>query len=245
MNGGAAAGVACHHVNRWSGLVPDGMGIRSLPNFTQSTPPQGPPSTASEIVFSPDGSSVIAIAKGNAAAGIPGQFVSYPVKWGRVGTTPTISTLKDVAMPFGSAYNAHGNLFVSDPSFGVALISETFAELAHTAVPSQKALCWADVSVPLGKAFGMDAGAPVVYVFDADTAVLKSSISTSIANGTSNGGNFDAALGADNVMYMLSGTPGIAILDVEKEAQIGYVDLSEVAPRSHFEGMAVWSLGRW
>ncbi|EIM87566.1 uncharacterized protein STEHIDRAFT_168277 [Stereum hirsutum FP-91666 SS1] len=63
LNGGAINGVSCYSVNSTLGLVAMPNTVRSL-NLNQTTPATGPPGSASHIIFSEDGSNLIASVKG-------------------------------------------------------------------------------------------------------------------------------------------------------------------------------------
>jgi len=73
LNGGAVNGINCYKPDPKLGLIEKPNTLRSL-GIKQSTPPTGPPGTASQILLSPDGKKVIASVKGVPPA--PGKVAS-------------------------------------------------------------------------------------------------------------------------------------------------------------------------
>ena len=67
LNGGFVNGVVCYTVDKQAGLKAIPNSQRSL-NLNQTTPASGPAGSASHIIFSEDGSSLIAAIKGTPPA---------------------------------------------------------------------------------------------------------------------------------------------------------------------------------
>lgn len=247
LNGGARAGVSCFRADPLHGLQAVGP-LRSLePTFSQTTPANGPPNTASEIIFNPDSSAVFALVKGNAGTTpvTPGYIIGWPVQHGTVSTKSIVNKIADISMEFGAVFLSQDRLFVADPSYGASIVSISsglkVTEEVHTVVPGQIAICWAAEDPSLGNAYGIDAGQNMIYTFDAGTGALKGSISvTTIGNATTNGGLFDSAVN-NNRMYSLAKTPGIVVTDLVQGQQQQYLDLTSLGSRQGWMGMALYA----
>lgn len=133
----------------------------------ETTPPTGPPESSSEVVFNPESTVLLAQQKGGAK---PGYFVAYTVENGQVSEEPVITQITDIPLPFGSVFLDNNRLWVSDPTFGAAIVEVSsdgkVTELVHDVIPTQKAICWAEYDAALDTAYAPDAGQPIVYTFD-------------------------------------------------------------------------------
>ena len=73
--------MACFRAHAQQGLTPLDTMARPL-GLNQTTPPAGPPGTASEIFFNPEGSALLVTVKGSPAAGAAhGYLAVYPVRF--------------------------------------------------------------------------------------------------------------------------------------------------------------------
>ncbi|TKA62787.1 hypothetical protein B0A55_11911 [Friedmanniomyces simplex] len=221
LNGGSKAGVSCFRANPFLGLQATGP-LRSLGNaIHETTPANGPPGTVSEIIFTPDSSAVMVLIKGNA------------------GATPPMHDL-DMFMDFGSVFVSESRLFTADPSYGVSILQIDpdlrVTEVVHNAVASEKAICWTAYDPDLNTVYGLDAGQPVIYMFNAATGALRGTISLM----SSAGGVFDSAV-LDNNLYALVTANGVSVVDLVEEREVQFLNLTLFGDRANYQGMATWS----
>lgn len=250
LNGGANAGVACFSADPRQGLKNLG-GLRPLGDaLHETTPPSGPPGSAAQIGFNPDSSAVFITTKGNPGVTPkqPGHILAWPVQGGQVQKVPVRTQILDTYLDFGFSFLSKSRLFVVDPSYGASVLTIDdhlkITETVHTAVASQKAICWAEYDANLGSAYGNDAGQDVIYTFSAATGALTGSILFT-TNGTSNlTGAFDGAI-SGAYMYILSAAPGVVVLDLARRSQIQFLDLGSLGSRQGWMGMAVFGRGNF
>jgi hypothetical protein len=146
---GAKNGVACFNFDPWSGLEPDGVGLRSF-GLNQTTPPLMQGDGPSDIFFSEDSRSLYAMVKGD-TKGDNGFVSVYPISHGQVAKKDVRSFPDGVSLLFG-AFQIPGTrkIFASDASFGgviLAIDHDGVAKtVAKTTIPGQKATCWAEYS---------------------------------------------------------------------------------------------------
>lgn len=219
--------------------------------LNQTNPPSGPPNAASEILFKPDSSAVLAVTRGKAGAqpAQPGWMVSYPIKNGRPSSDVTFNAYDKLPMAFGSVFINETSLVVADPSFGAGVVDASRPSApvltATIIVKNSTAICWAafDANQQLG--YLMDAAKNTVVVVDAGTASVVDTIAVNTGSDASYGpGLFDAIV-LGNKLYALGGRPGIAVVDLESRNQIQWQDLSALGDRQGFTGMAAYQPTLW
>ncbi|KAI7338453.1 hypothetical protein KC315_g1751 [Hortaea werneckii] len=242
LNGGSKPGVSCFHVDPWKGLVPQGS-LRTLGyDFNQTTPPTAPAGTVSQVIFDPDSKALFAILKGYAGPpAIPGSVVAYKTEHEMVSESPVRTQIGDIINDFGSVFLDESRLFMTDVSFGTAILDVDYETLTlheenHIAIEGQKAICWSAFDPYLNTAYAPDAGQPVVYTVDATSGMLTGSIAAD--NRTQ--GLFDTAIGGRGLMYSLAASNGLNVLDLKAQRNIQYFDLSSVGERMPFTGLALW-----
>jgi hypothetical protein len=220
---GAKDGISCasfsaNGLTEMDGLRPFGIG--------QSTPPVGPTNTVSHIFFSEDQSKLFTTVKGDPTRNNTGFLSVFPVqnagqRGACLSTKDTRSSPEGTAVLFGSSIiRGSGSIFVTDASFGAAILSvdpnTNQASLASKqAIDGQKATCWVTISSSTGSAFVTDVAANRVVEMSIQDASVISIIDLS-ANGDP--GLIDLAAGGDFV-YALSPGNGstdaaITVLDV-------------------------------
>ncbi|KAI6879897.1 hypothetical protein KC360_g7647 [Hortaea werneckii] len=242
LNGGSKPGVSCFYADPWNGLVPQGS-LRSLGyDFNQTTPPTAPAGTASQVIFDPNSTALFAILKGYPGQpAIPGSVVAYRAEYGSVSEEPVRTQISDIIVDFGSVFLDESRLFMTDVSFGAAILDVdyetlTLHEETHIVIEGQKAICWSAFDPYLNTAYAPDAGQPVVYTVDAISGMLTGSIAAD--NRTQ--GLFDSAIGDRGLMYSLAASNGLNVLDLKAQKNVQYFDLSSVGERMPFTGLALW-----
>ncbi|KAI0766692.1 hypothetical protein BD413DRAFT_480927 [Trametes elegans] len=163
LNGGAVAGVNCFGVDKKLGLVsiPDSRRIVSL---NQTTPPNGPPGTASMITFNADESKLIASFKG-----IP-PAVGFLALWdvqpdGSLAPAFTrLDTVQGGGLSFSLTPVPGKNAFlVTDPAVGFTILDlDDSSHSSAVAIPGQSATCWSSFSSRTGSFFLDDVGTGMV-----------------------------------------------------------------------------------
>jgi hypothetical protein len=250
---GAVNGVSCSSFSA-KGLTP----MDSLRSFglNQTTPPVGPLNTVSQLFFSLDESKLFSTVKGDPTVNNTGFFSVFPVQakgWrgtASLAMTDVRSSPSGTAVLFGSQdIPGTSNVFVSDASFGAAVIAvDPKTNIASTvgsqAIDGQAATCWATISDVTNTAFVADVGVNrLVEMSLADASIV--SILDLSANGDP--GLIDLKA-AGNFIYALSpgnGTTAAAVTVVDvsggagsgKQAQ--HFDLSSMGVDKNAQGMAV------
>ncbi|KIW45490.1 uncharacterized protein PV06_03877 [Exophiala oligosperma] len=231
-------------------------GLRSF-DLNQTTPPVGPTNAVSQLFFSPDESRLYATVKGNPAVGTTGFFSVFPVQasaWGRAGTLAmqdTRSSPAGTAVLFGSE-NIEGtnNVFVTDASFGAAVVSVDQATneaslVANQTIEGQKATCWATISKKTGSAFVADVGVNrLVEMSLTDASIL----STTDLSADGDPGLIDL-VAAGNFIYALSPGNGttpaaVSVVDVSggqgSAKLVQHFSLESMGVGKNAQGMAVF-----
>ncbi|EMD33526.1 hypothetical protein CERSUDRAFT_126221 [Gelatoporia subvermispora B] len=184
LNGGAVNGVNCFSVNKQSGLVSMPNSFRSL-ELNQTTPPSGPPGSTSHIVFSEDGSQLIASVKGIPPT--PGFIAVWDID-SNGSLSPNFTSIAPQptgALPFSMTVVPGENaLLVTDPGVGFDIFDlsaqpDTNGTAAgkSSAVPidGQSATCWSSFSNKMGNFYLTDIGTGIVTEVNVDNN-LKGSI---------------------------------------------------------------------
>ncbi|MCJ1249203.1 hypothetical protein MMC30_006426 [Trapelia coarctata] len=217
LNGGKTSGVTCFSTDHKKGLTVLDEAPRSMsPALQQTTPPVGPPSTASNIFFNPDSTALIAVVKGNPGTTPPtaSTFFVWPVVHGKVSTEAVISSPSDLLVNFGGNFVTNDMLMTTDASFGVALLKVTsdfnIVEEVHTAVTDQRALCWGAYAPRFNTFYGFDAGRTTIYEFNPTTAAIKGMFTFDATLQ----GAFDAAIDRTS-LYFLTGVGNVAVVSLK------------------------------
>jgi hypothetical protein len=249
LNGGAVAGVACFSVNPDFGLQADG-GLRELstPIIAETTPPHGPPGSAAQVLFIPDSSAVFATVKGTPGPPVKaGSILAWPVQNGQVSSSaPVVSQFSNVVLDFGFLFTDSHTIFMSDPSFGAALLHVnedlTVKQEVHTIIPGQQAICWTQYWPSGSTLYAIDAGLNQIWTLNAGSGALEGSINITMTDGMAAKGVFDSFIAGD-LLYSLTGANGIAVTDLAKQKQLQFLDLSSFGERQHYQGFALSSQG--
>ena len=200
-------------------------------DFNQTTPPTAPAGTASQVIFDPDSKALFAILKGYPGPpAIPGSVIAYKAEYGMVSEEPVRTQITDVIVDFGSVFLDESRLFMTDVSFGAAILDVNYETLTlheenHITIEGQKAICWSAFDPLFNTAYAPDAGQPVVYTVDATSGMLTGSIAAD--NRTQ--GLFDSAIGGRGYMYSLAASNGLKVLDLKAQKNICLLYTSDAA----------------
>ena len=148
-------------------------------------------------------------------------------------------------MEFGSVFLSETELFLTDPSYGISLLvlgeDLKFTEKAHTVVPNQKAICWAEYDPALATAYANDAGKNKIFKFNTDSGAEEGAIKVTGDGNPDDAGLFDAAIDVKrSIMYSLIGGNGVIAVDLKKDKQVQFLDLSSFGSRVGYQGMALY-----
>jgi hypothetical protein len=242
INGGAVAGVTCFSTDHAKGLTPQGS-LRPIA-LGQTTPPVGPPGTASDIVFNPSETALLVSIKG--APPIPGSIYVYPIVDGYVSMTPVVSKPTTLLVDFSLNFlGADSKAVITDPAYGASLvdISSTYYVTVskQIVIAGEKAICWATYSDRLSSIALLDGGSSNVTLIDPESGAITGVAVLDVAGK----GAFDAKLDR-TFMYILRGAPFITVLSDmglthgKMPTELQSFDLSSLGNRAGFQGMAVY-----
>jgi hypothetical protein len=242
LNGGAKAGVSCFSTDHAKGLTPLGS-LRPLA-LNQTTPPVGPPGTASDLVFNPSHTALIATVKGNGVD--PGYVYAYPVNHdGSISTHPVVSRPSELLLDFSVSFIDDTHAVISDPAYGAALVDVSwdfkFSVQTKIVIPGEGASCWSVYAPRFDTVFVIDAGHPNITLVNPASGAKKVQVVMDAANM----GGFDSQIDRE-YLYVLRGTPAISVLHTDSPNQgvipkeVQTFDLSAYGPRMGFQGMAIY-----
>lgn len=225
----------------------------------QSTPPVGPTNTVSQVFFSADESRLYTTVKGDPASNKTGFFSVYAVEQNaasgsKLAMHDTRSSPQGTAVLFGSDIipGSNSRVFVTDPSFGAALLDVDEASgvatlAARGAIAGQKATCWGTVSEATRSAFVADAGMNRLVEVSLEDASVVSMVDLSSAEDRDPG--LTDLKAAGNFVYALSPGNGttaaaVTVLDVSGATAAGprmvqHFELTGLGVGKNAQGMAV------
>ncbi|KAK2601436.1 hypothetical protein N8I77_010885 [Diaporthe amygdali] len=254
---GSTAGMACASFDATQGLG-EMDALRPF-DLGQTTPPVGPTNTVSQVFFSDDQSMVFSTVKGDPTKNNTGFLASFPVNAACQGQAASVAaegaqtSPSGTAVLFGSSPIAgSSNLFVTDASFGAAVLSmqqaangsapgSMVAEVAGKGViGNQKATCWAAISPATKTAFVTDVGVNHLVEMSLDDASIQSQTDLS-ANGDP--GLIDLKA-AGSMVYALSPGNGttnaaVTVVGAQSKEQVQHLDMSTLGLDKNAQGMAV------
>ncbi|KAK5110383.1 hypothetical protein LTR62_006091 [Meristemomyces frigidus] len=240
LNGGAKAGVMCYHVDRQLGLIPTGSFIQFSKSISnETTPPTGPPESSSQIFFNPTSTVLLVDQKGSKPGS--GHIVTYPIVNGAVTAAEQIDNqFPNIALPFAAVFLDDTRAFIVDPSCGASIFtvpaSGHLVQDTHVTIPTQLAVCWANYDARLNTAYAIDVAQALLFTFDATTGALTGSFGPDAIYG----GLFDSVI-SNGLMYSLTATDGVVVLDLASKGTRQYFDLTGFGVRQFWTGMAVSS----
>ncbi|KAI0741357.1 hypothetical protein C8Q80DRAFT_1110448 [Daedaleopsis nitida] len=179
LNGGAVNGVNCYNVDSKLGLVGIPNTLRYL-GFNQTTPPNGPPGTVSQIAFTEDGSKLLASYKGMNG---PGYLTVWDVQQqdGSLSTQHTQHAPASGGMtPFSLTRIPGQNAFLlTDPGVGFDVVDFSGKNRqSSVAVSGEMATCWSTRSAKTGNYYTIDVAANMVREVQVDGNLKGSVVAT-------------------------------------------------------------------
>ena len=249
INGGAVNGVTCFSADHARGLISLDSTARSLsPYINQSTPPVGPPGTASDIFFNPASTALFAVVKGNPGTTppTPSTYFAWPVIHGKVSRNAVISRIPDLLVNFGGNFVSDNILASVESTFGVALlkVSPSFqlTEEVHTIVPNQSAICWSAYAPRFDTFYAPDAGTGVFTAINPRTGAINTQFNYGAAEV---GKPFDIAVDRTS-LYVLTNSASVVVINLEGSNSgkvptlVQNLDISEGGSKKVFQGMATY-----
>ncbi|KAI1385484.1 uncharacterized protein F4822DRAFT_345507 [Hypoxylon trugodes] len=251
---GKVAGITCASFSR------KGLGamdtLRSI-DLGQTTPPVGPTNTVSHAFFSEDESTLFTMVKGDPTVNKTGFMSTLAVQQNTCGGASTASVAPEdartspngTAVLFGSqVIPGTNNLFVTDASFGAAVLSVDAktgqaSVVRKQAIDGQVATCWSALAPATGSVFVTDVAVPRVVEMSPKDASIISEIDLS-AGGDS---GFIDLKAAGDFLYVLSpgngtGSAAVVVMDISagqgKSKTIQRFTLDGVAGKSS-QGLAI------
>lgn len=247
---GAKAGVSC------SSFSATGLGVmddlRAI-DLQQTTPPVGPTNTLSQLFFSSDDNTLFATVKGDPTKNNTGFLAAYSVEKTSdcdagfsVSQEGVQSSPAGTAVLFGSStIPGSGDLFVTDASFGAAVLSIDPKTSISTVkgkgvIEDQKATCWATVSKASGTAFVTDVEINRLVEMSLSDASILGTIDLS-SNGDP--GLIDLRA-AGKFVYALSPGNGttqaaISVVDVIGKTQVQHFQLKDLGVDQNAQGLTI------
>ncbi|KXH68255.1 hypothetical protein CSAL01_12212 [Colletotrichum salicis] len=240
---GAQSGVSCATFSK------DGLecmdSLRPV-GLSQTTPPAGPTNTISQVFFSNDQGTLFTTVKGDPSQNKTGFLGAYKVSSkGSVEHNGVQSSPNGTAVLFGSStIPKSNNLFVTDPSFGGAVLSVDAKSNAASVkgmgvISGQKATCWAAVSSATGSAFVADVGTNRLIEMSLSDASIKSILDLS-PNGDP---GLTDLMAAGQFVYALSPGNGttqsaITVVDAVAKKQVQHFVVGQLGVGRNAQGMA-------
>jgi hypothetical protein len=245
LNGGAKNGVGCFSIDKQRGLIPQLNNARSL-GLNQTTPPQGPAGTTSELIFSEDHKKLIASVKGTPPQ--PGFFAVWDVSAdGSLSSNftslpPNTGGLLPFSMTVIRGQNA---LLATDAGVGFDIVDlADFSQSNRSSVvpiEGQGATCWSAHSEKTGNFYLTDIKTSIVTEVHIDKN-LKGSIVKQYAQGNGSGtiDNAIATLPNDDFMYVLSANvTSIDVLSLNAPGQAKHIQRLDLAGPSKSAGLTL------
>ncbi|KAI0664334.1 hypothetical protein C8Q70DRAFT_1049831 [Cubamyces menziesii] len=219
LNGGAINGVNCFSIDKKLGLVPVPNSLRYL-GYNQTTPANGPPGSLSQIIFSEDGSKLLASYKGTATA--PGYLVSWDVQ-------------KD-----GSLSAQHSQVAVAQGGMDVVDLSGKGRDAAVT-LNGQMATCWSTYSPKTGNYYAIDVGGNVIREVHLDGNLKGSVVAThSVPAGTSPIDSAVATIRGKDYLYVLgANATSVEVFALSAPGQAKQISKVDISGPAHFAQIPV------
>jgi len=212
LNGGSVNGVNCYTPDAKLGLVAKANTLRSL-GLNQTTPATGPAGTTSHVVFSEDGSKLIASVKG--VPPTPGFLAAWDIAAdGSLSAEPVKSTpASGGLLPFSMTVIPGKNAILATDAgvgfdifnFGAQGAKSSSATSTVIPISGQKATCWSSFSPKSGNFYLTDIGTSTITEVNVDKN-LKGTIVKQYpqAAGSATIDNDIATIGANSFLYVLA-----------------------------------------
>ncbi|KAI0081947.1 hypothetical protein K474DRAFT_1586866 [Panus rudis PR-1116 ss-1] len=246
LNSGASNGVNCYTVDQQNGLTALPNTMRSL-GLNQTTPPTGPPNTPSHLVFTEDGSKLVASVKGT-PPNSPGFLAVWDVAAdGSLSENFTsITPATGGLLPFSLTNIAGKNaVLATDAGIGFDIFdfSGSGAQLnassknSANAIDGQSATCWSSQSKKTGNFYLTDIGTSTVTEVNVDEN-LKGTIVKQYPqqNNSATIDNDIAQVNGKDFLYVLAANAtsvDVLSLDAPGEAQnVGSFNFADAAKQA-------------
>lgn len=242
LNGGAVNGVNCYKVDKDVGLTAVPNTLRSL-GINQTTPATGPAGTASHVIFSEDGKSLIASIKGTPPT--PGFLAVWDVN----SDGSLSQDFKKVApasgglLPFSMTVIPGKNaILATDAGLGFDVFDFSSGNKS-SAVPiqGQSATCWSSFSKKTGNFYLTDIGTATVTEVNVDDN-LKGSIVKQYPQkaGSATIDNDIASIGNNDFLYVLApNATQIDVLSLDGAGQAKSIQTLDIAGPAKAAGLSI------
>ncbi|TDL19073.1 hypothetical protein BD410DRAFT_830521 [Rickenella mellea] len=244
LNGGKVNGVSCFKIDQKHGLVAMKNSQRSL-GLNQTTPATGPAGTTSHVVFSEDGSKLIASVKG--VPPTPGFLATWNIA--SDGTlskqfaksTPSKGGLLPFSMTVIPGKNA---ILATDAGIGFDIFDFSKGNTASSSIVpinGQKATCWSSFSPKTGNFYLTDIGTATVTEVHVDSK-LKGSIVKQYPQKAGSGtiDNEIATIGGNDFMYVLgANATQIDVLSLKAPGKAQKIQTFELAGPAKAAGIKI------
>uniref|UniRef100_A0A8H7Y8Z6 3-carboxymuconate cyclase n=1 Tax=Psilocybe cubensis TaxID=181762 RepID=A0A8H7Y8Z6_PSICU len=215
LNGGTVNGVNCYTPDSKLGLIAKPNTLRSL-GLNQTTPATGPAGTTSHIVFSEDGSKLIASVKG--VPPTPGFLAAWDIAAdGSLSAEPVKSTpAAGGLLPFSMTVIPGTNaILATDAGVGFDIFdfgsggngtsSGDSASSSVVPIDGQSATCWSSFSSKSGNFYLTDIGTATVTEVNVSKNLTGSIVKQyPQAKGSATIDNDVATVGKNNFLYVLA-----------------------------------------
>ncbi|KAI0704076.1 hypothetical protein C8Q76DRAFT_753556 [Earliella scabrosa] len=255
LNGGAVASVNCFSVDPKLGLIAIPNSLRSI-TLNQTTPPNGPPGSASNIVFNHDESKLMASFKGSPPE-VPGHILVWDVQ--QDGSLSAEAQQVDAptggSLTFSMTPIPNQNAFlVTDPGVGFTIFDFSGGNRSSAVtIDGQSATCWSTFSPKTGNFFVVDVGTATITEVHVDSDTLQATIVKQFPQ-AANSGTIDsdvATVGGRDFLYTMEANaqavnvlalpaPGnarkIATMDISRPARAAGLTINSV----NLQGLAIF-----
>lgn len=216
LNGGEVNSVSCFSIDKQKGLKPIAGTNRSL-NLNQTTPAKGPAGSVSHVVFSEDGTQLIASVKGDPTTNTVGFLATWDISEdGSLSqvfqtTTPGQGGLLPFSMTIIPGQKA---VLATDPGSGFDIFDFSGGNRSSVvAIQNQSATCWSSFSSQTGNFYLTDIGTSIVTEVNVDNN-LKGTVVKQYSQGEGSAtiDNDIASINGKDFLFVLS--PNVTALNV-------------------------------
>lgn len=243
LNGGAINGVSCYTVDQQQGLVPQANTVRSL-GLNQTTPATGPAGSASHIVFSENGQSLIASVKG-----IPPQ-PGFLAVWDVAEDGSLSEDFQSIApgpgglLPFSmTIIPGKDAILATDAGIGFDIFDfsnpSTSNKSSVVPIAGQGATCWSSFSNKTGNFYLTDIETSIVTEVNVDVN-LKGTIVKQYPQGNRTGtiDNDIVTVGDNDFMFVLAANAtSIDVLSLNAPGQAQNIQTLKMAEAAKAAGL--------
>ncbi|KAI0778962.1 hypothetical protein BD413DRAFT_122784 [Trametes elegans] len=253
LNGGMVNGVNCYAVDKKTGLTAIPNTLRSL-NLNQTTPATGPAGSASQLLFSADGSQLMASVKG--VPPTPGMIAVWDVAGADGALSADFTALappEGGLLPFSMTLVPGKNaVLATDPGVGFDVFdlgAGATAAANGTAggagsavkIDGQSATCWSSFSKKTGNFYLTDIGTGIVTEVNVDDN-LKGSIVKQYpqTNGSTTIDNDIATINGNDFMYVLApGTQTVEVLSLDAPGNAKHIQTLNLSGPTKAAGVTI------